>query len=162
MSETHPSSPLRDRVLAAAAAQRSLTRREGRATAALLVAASIALAFTIFQKIGGLGHSAGRPLGITIAIAAGWIAVSSILTWLVVGRSGSTMARKPLVLLIATAITPLLVFVWLHLFSGTYSEPFQRVGYRCLTYTLIFAAVPLATFLFLKRAVEPRHPAVLG
>jgi hypothetical protein len=155
-------SSLRSRVLAAASAAPSMTRRQGRHAAVVLIAASIALAMTVFEGVGGLEHAAGRPLWITLTIALGWTVLSGVLTWIVLGRRGSTMARRPIVVAVAALAAPLLLFLWMHLFYGTYAEPFQRVGFRCLAYTLGFAALPLASFLVLKRAVEPRYPGVLG
>jgi hypothetical protein len=62
----------------------------------------------------------------------------------------------------AAFATPFALFAWMHLFNGTYAEPYSAMGYRCLRYTLLISALPLATFLALRRAVEPRYPAVLG
>jgi hypothetical protein len=157
-----PSSSLRARVLAAAAANDSLTRPQARRRSVVLVAASAALGVTIFQAIGGTSHGAGRPLSTTLAIAGGWLLISAALTWIVLGRGGSTLARKPVVVGAAALCAPVLVFVWLHAFHGTYTEPFERIGKACFVYTLIIAALPLATFLALKRGIEPRYPAVLG
>jgi len=162
MAEVAPTDSLRARVLAATATRPALTRRQGRRAGGVLVAASIALAVTVFARTGAVAHSGGGTLGLTIALATGWALVSAVLTWIVVGRSGSTMARSPVVLTAAVLVTPVLLFAWTHLFSGAYVEPFQRVGYRCLGYTLAISALPLASFLALKRAVEPRHPAALG
>jgi RNA polymerase sigma factor (sigma-70 family) len=149
-------------VLAAAAATHSTTRRRGRAAGGAFLAASVALAVTVFEGIGGFAHGAGRPLGITLAVAGGWTAVSALLAWLVVGRGGSTLARRPLLVGAAAFATPFALFAWMHLFNGTYVEPYSAAGYRCLRYTLFVSALPLATFLALRRAVEPRYPAVLG
>lgn len=162
MPNAIPTTSLRDRVLSATAASPSTTRREGRRAGAVLTAASVALGVTIFEGIGGLGHSSGRPLGVTITLASGWALVSAVLTWLVVGRDGLTMARRPFVILVAALVMPVAVFAWMHTFNGTYVEPFPRIGYRCLGYTLLISALPLASFLVLKRAVEPRYPAALG
>jgi hypothetical protein len=122
----------------------------------------VAVAVTIFESVGGFAHGAGRPLGITVAIGSGWMVVSGVLAWLVVGRAGSTMSRWPLLIGVAALLAPLLLFLWMHLFYGTYAEPFQAVGYRCLRYTLYMSVLPLASFLVLRRAVEPRFPSVLG
>ena len=155
-------SSLRDRVLAQAAETPSTTRTKARRIAVGLIAASITVAITVFELVGGLGHSHTRPLSITIAIAAGWIVVSAVLTWLVLGRGGSTMARRPILLIVAALATPVLVYLWLHLFHGAYPEPPFKIGYRCLVYTLLMSALPLGAFLALRRAVEPRYPAALG
>jgi hypothetical protein len=159
---TQVPSPLRDRVLAAAAQAPSPTRRQGRTTAGVLSAASIAVAVTVFEGAGGIEHGSGRPLQVTLELAAGWIVVSAILTWLVIDREGSTMARRPLLLLGAALVTPLILFLWMHAFNRTYAEPFERIGYRCLAYTLVISALPLASFLVLRRAIEPRYPGAVG
>ena len=72
------------------------------------------------------------------------------------------MARRPVLLVIAALATPVFVYVWMHLFRGTYVEPAFKIGYRCLGYTLLMSALPLGAFLALRRAIEPRHPAALG
>jgi hypothetical protein len=122
----------------------------------------VALALTIFESIGGLDHGAQRPRAITFALALGWAVIAAALTWVVLGRTGSTMARRPRLVALAVLAAPFALFAWTHLFYGTYAEPFYRIGYRCLAYTLTFSALPLAAFLALKRAVEPRYPSVLG
>jgi hypothetical protein len=160
MSEA--SSSLRARVLAATSAKPSPTRLQGQVTGGVLIAASVALGVTVFEGIGGFAHGSGRPLGVTIALATGWLVVSLVLTWLVVGRGGSTMGRRPLLVGGAVLAMPFVLFLWMHLFYGTYAEPYEAIGFHCLRYTLVISALPLTTFLALRRAVEPRHPAVLG
>jgi hypothetical protein len=153
---------LRARVLAAASAARSPTRRQGRVLASVFLAASVAIAATIFEAIGGLGHGAGRPTTITVVLAAGWSLVSALLTWLIVARGGSVMVRRPLLVAALALAMPFVLFFWMHLFYGTYAEPFQAIGYRCLGYTLFISALPLGAFLLLRRAIEPRYPSALG
>jgi hypothetical protein len=159
-----PEAPLslRDRILAETAASPSLTRKQGKTAGRVLMAASVAAGVMIFEGVGGMGHGSGRPLWSGLALAAGWTAVSAVLTWLVVGRGGSTMSRRPLILGGAALAAPILLFAWMHVFYGTYEEPFQAIGYRCLRYTLFISALPLASFLVLRRAVEPRYPGLLG
>jgi negative regulator of sigma F NrsF-like protein len=162
MPESEAASALRARVLAAAAGAPSATRSRGRAAAAAFLAASIAIGVSVFEGIGGFAHGAGRPLPITCALAGGWMAVSASLAWLVVGRGGATLARSPVMVGAAAVLTPFVLFAWMRLFNGVYIEPYSAVGYRCLGYTLLISALPLAAFLGLRRAVEPRHPAILG
>ncbi len=162
MPESEAPSALRARVLAAAAATPSTTRPRGRAAGGALLAASVAVGVSVFEGVGGFAHGAGRPLRITIALAGGWMVVSAVLAWLVLGRGGSTLARSPVLVGLAAVATPFILFAWMHAFNGAYAEPYDAVGYRCLRYTLFISVLPLATFLGLRRAVEPRHPAVLG
>lgn len=157
-----PPDALRARILAAVAKTPSPTRRDGRRSALVLLGVSIVVAVTVFELAGGLARSAGRPFGITFAISGGWTGASAVLTWLVLGRGGSTLSRRPAWLAVAALLAPLAVFVWLRLFHGSYAEPYERVGYRCLGYTLVMAATPLAAFLRFRRGVEPRRPSLLG
>jgi hypothetical protein len=128
----------------------------------VLLGVSIVVAATVFQLAGGLAHSAGRPFGITLTLGGGWMAASTLLAWLVVSRGGSTLPRRPTLLGAAALLAPVVLFLWMRAFYGSYSEPYERVGYRCLGYTLVMAATPLAAFLSLRRGAEPRRPSVLG
>jgi hypothetical protein len=157
-----PSPALRARILAAAAATPSPTRAQGRRSALALLVVSAGIAAAVFEGAGGFAHSAGRPLGITLAMSAGWTAASALLTWLVLSRGTSTLARRPLWLGIAAGLAPLALLAWMRVFYGTYAEPYERVGYRCLAFTLVMAATPLAAFMRFRRGVEPRRPSVLG
>jgi hypothetical protein len=153
---------LKARVMAAAAAIPSPTRPQGRRRAVTLFLASIALALAIFESAGGLAHSTGRPLSITLAIAGGWGLFSAVLSGVVLWRRRSTLGRRPAVLLLSAFATPIVLVAWLHHFQGTYEEPFPRIGWRCLGYTLAMAALPLGSFLALRRGIEPRGPWALG
>src|SRR5271170_3066964 len=100
---------LKARVLAAAAATPSPTRPEGRRRAFLLLVAAIALALVFFEAIGGVGHSMGRPLGITLAVSFGWGLFCAALSWLVLWRGRSTLGRPPFVVLLAALVTPIVL-----------------------------------------------------
>lgn len=161
LHEESPSLALRARVLTRIATTPSMTRRQGRALGWALVLASIAVAAVIFQSIGGLAHAAKRPFTISLALASGWTVIAIALSWLVLGKRQSA-ARSPMICAVAALAAPVLLFGWMDVFSGTYIEPFTRVGYRCFAYTLLIAALPLGSFLLLRRAIEPRAPAALG
>jgi len=154
---------LRARTFAAIAARPSPTRRQAGVAARALVAASVAVGVMIFEEVGGFEHGAGRPIGITFALATGWSVVAAILTWLVLARSASSaMPRWPLSAGVSALLAPILLFLWMRLFYGRYPEPYDAVGYRCLRYSLFISALPLGSFLTLRRAIEPRFPALLG
>lgn len=157
-----PPADLRARILAAAAATPSPTRRQGRRSALVLLGVSVVVAAVVFQAAGGFAHSAPRPVGVTLAMSAGWSVASAFLTWLVLGRGISTLARRSVWVATATLLAPFVLLVWMSVFYGTYAEPYERVGYRCLGYTLVMAATPLAAFLRFRRGVEPRRPSILG
>ncbi|WP_437994021.1 NrsF family protein [Sorangium sp. So ce145] len=153
---------LKARVLAAAEATPSPTRPEARRRGFAILISSIVLAFAIFEAAGGLEHSAGRPLGLTLATAGGWSLFCAALSWLVLWRGRATLGRSPVVVLLAGLVTPIALTAWTHAFHGTYPEPFARVGWRCLGYTLAMATLPLGSLLTLRRGAEPRSPWALG
>jgi hypothetical protein len=155
-------STLRERTLAAIASHPSPTRGQAKTAGQVIAAASVAVAMTVFEAIGGFAHGLGRPVSVTIVLATGWSLVAAALTWLVLARRGSTLHRGPVVVGAAALVAPILLFAWMHAFSGTYVEPYQATGYRCLRDTLFVSALPLAGFLVLRRAIEPRCPALLG
>ncbi len=151
---------LRARVLAVAAATPSTTRRMGHRLAVLAMALSIGVAFALFEMVGGLEHSRDRPFGETVRLADGWGLFSAALTWFVVGRGGSTLARSAPALLVATTGSPIALYAWMQHFPVWEATPDTEVG--CLLLTLAFAAVPLTSFLMLRRGLEPSHPGMLG
>lgn len=157
------SSPhLRARVLEAARATPARTRRTGRWVGAALLLASVLLAIGLFEYVGGLGHAAGRPFRLTLIISVGWSLACVALTWASLVRGRSSLSRRRAVLLFAAIAAPVATFFWLHAFSGLFAEPFERFGWRCLGYTLAMSALPLASFISLRRGSEPRTPASLG
>jgi hypothetical protein len=128
----------------------------------VLASASVLIAAAVFTAMGGFAHSAGRPAGVTFAIAGGWALASAAATRLVLPRPKASLGHAPHRLATAVVVLPIAMFLWLVLFHGTYEEPYQRFGWRCLGMTLGIGALPLAGFLHLRRGVEPRRPSALG
>ena len=153
---------LRERVLAAALEAPSPTRRQVRRRAKALLLASALVAVAALWGLGGLEHGSARPLGVTLALAAGWLLGTLFLVRLALARQGSTLARTSAVTAGSAMGAPFVLFAWMQLFYGTYPEPFARVGLRCLALMLVIAAGPLAAFLSSRRGVEPRRPSSLG
>lgn len=155
------SEDLKARILAAAAATPSTTRKQTRRRAALAVVLAIGFAFALFELVGGLAHSKDRPLAQTIRLADGWGLASSLLTWLVVGRGGSTLARSPPVLLASTAGAPIALYAWMRHFPDWGSATSEN-EVACLLLTMAFSAAPLAAFMLMRQGLEPSHPTLLG
>jgi hypothetical protein len=159
---THDAARMRARLLGAVSATPAPTRSDGRRRATVLAVASLAVALAIFEGAGGLEHSASRPRNLTFEIAGGWALITALLSGAILWRSKSTLGRPPIVLSLGAFIVPVAVVVWMHLFQGTYPEPVFKAGWRCLGYTLAMSALPMASFLFLRRGIEPRGPWALG
>jgi len=150
---------LRERVLSAAAATPSLTRRRSRLIAALLASLSAALAAALFVAAGGPAHLRDPTLS-TVMIARGWALAAGAFACLVLSRGRSTVVRMPRLLTAATWASPVLMLLWVLRFD-TGPPSFPEATRGCLL-GLAVAATPLASFLALRRGSEPRHPHVLG
>jgi hypothetical protein len=153
--------PLKERILAAAAAAPSPTRSQGRLLAAGLVGLSVAIALTLFELAGGIGHARARPLLITVRLADGWALAASWLTWMLTRQSAPHVQSRRL-LSAASVACPLVLCAWAHYFHGLYEQPLACDDWPCFALTLLIAASPLACSLGTRRGVEPDHPGSLG
>jgi hypothetical protein len=151
--------PLKERVLAAAAATPSLTRTEGRRLASLLVTVSIVVGLGVFALLGGLAHARDRPLAFTVRLADGCGLAAAALTWLVLGPGAP---RYPKLLSAVAFAAPMALLLWMQRFPGLAAGQPGNDAWRCLAAGLVIGATPLASFLGLRRAVEPLHPRPLG
>jgi RNA polymerase sigma-70 factor (ECF subfamily) len=152
---------LKARVMAAAAATPSPTRRQGRRVTRLVLGASIAAGLACFELVGGVAHAPDRPLLYTVRLADGWALASAGLTWLL-ARFGTPFVRSPVMLQSACAVAPFALLTWMARFHGAYLDPPGASAWSCLAASLLCAAIPLAGFVWARRGSEARHPATLG
>ncbi len=162
MTPMTPSSSLRDKVLADAAAHKARTRAEGRRRAALVYAIAALAALPLFFAWGGIDHASDRPLPMTIGIAAGSlliaVACASVAWW----RGSSLVGRSGTALVLVAVLAPIATYVWLVSFHGRYEEPFIRAGYRCLALTLATGAPLLGAALYVRKHTVAVHPVASG
>jgi hypothetical protein len=156
-----PSIALKQRILIAAAHAPSPTRSQGRRLGACLAALSFAIAIAIFEIMGGVAHPAARPLVFTVRLADGWALTSILLTWLVLRASAPRVSSRGL-LGAAAIVSPIAVCAWASFFHGDYAEPALPEDWPCFVATVVGAAAPLASFLTMRRGIEPEHPGMLG
>jgi len=152
--------PLRERVLSAAAASPSMTRREGRRLGTLLLVLSVAIAAALFVVAGAPCGARDDALALRAAVVRGWGVAAGALAYLVLGRGRSTVVRQPQLLSAATWATPVVMLLWVVRFDGggasfTDSATGMALG-------VAVAVTPLASFLIVRRGAEPRFPRVLG
>ncbi len=153
--------PLKERILNAAAHAPSPTRRQGRRLGAWLAALSFAIVFAIFEIMGGVAHAASRPLVFTVRLADGWALTSILLTWLVLRASAPGVSSRGL-LVAAAIVSPIALCAWASFFHGDYAEPALPEDWPCFVATVLGAAAPLASFLYMRRGIEPEYPGTLG
>ena len=157
-----PSSSLRDKILADAAATKSRTRSEGRRRAVLFYAVAALLGLPLFVLWGGFEHAAGRPLSLTVGLSAGAlllaVAAASVAWW----RGKSQIGRSQTALLAIAVLVPIITYVWMVSWHGRYTEPFQRVGWRCFAMTIASGSPLLVAALWLRKHTIAVHPVAGG
>jgi len=165
MSEVQLPSDLKARILKQAQERPAPTRRTEMVRAALLVAGSIALAIGIFYLRGGV-RVTGRPTSLILGTSLGTAAIAAIGTWFALGRRRSMLGRSSLGLLVMAAVTPLALLFWKVVWSAQYPaglDPWPgRIGFRCLTLSMLMGVPPLLALLFVRRRTDPTHPHLAG
>jgi|HubBroStandDraft_1064217.scaffolds.fasta_scaffold92142_2 hypothetical protein len=152
--------PLRERVLSAAAATPSMTRRQGRRMAAVLIALSAVLAAAFFIVVSGSAATGDAAFATRGAIVRGWGIAAGSFACVVLGRGRSTVVRSPNLLTAATWASPVVMLLWVLRFDGGHASLDEALTGMALGVAI--AATPLASFLLIRRGAEPRYPRVLG
>jgi len=152
---------LKARILAAAAAAPSPTRRQGRRATRIVLAGAIAAGLAFFELAGGLAHSRDRPLVFTVRLADGWALASAALTW-VAARFGTPLVRGAEVLRAACIAAPAALVLWIAHFHGAYPDPPDVGSWACIVTSLACSSFALAGIVWARRESEARHPATLG
>jgi len=124
-------------------------------------ALAIAFGVAIFQAAGGIAHSRGRPLGLTLAIAAGAIAIAAFATTFTLGGARTVGRPRQALVALASAV-PIVTLGWLIVWNDRYSEPSARVGYRCLALTLGLGALLLGAAIVARRRTVATTPSATG
>jgi hypothetical protein len=156
-----PSSSLREKVLADAAAHRARTRAQGRRRAALIYAIGALASLPLFFAWGGVEHGASRPFGMTLGIALGGlliaVACAAVAWW-----RGTTLGRTSTALVAVAVLAPIATYAWLVSWHGRYDEPAQHIGFRCLAMTLASGAPLLAAAIYVRKRTVAVHPVASG
>jgi len=157
-----PSASLRERVLADAAARRARTRAEGRRRAALIYALAALAGLPLFVFWGGFAHAKGRPAAFTVAIATGATLLAVVCGTIAWHRGRSLVGRPAQALVSVTLLAPMATYAWLVSWHARYVDPFARVGYRCLTMTLLAGGALLAAALYVRKRTVAVHATAAG
>jgi hypothetical protein len=156
---------LRQRILDAARAQPSPTRRASRQRAMLLIVGAAAATLALFVAIGGV-RATQRPPSLIVGTTLGAAVLALVAIWSVLGRGRSMLGRSRRWLLALVLALPPALLAWKMGYSACYSPALAlgpyRLGLRCFGWMHALAAWPLAAFLILRSGREPRHPALLG
>jgi hypothetical protein len=160
-----PPSGVRERVLEAARAERSATRRESVLRTALVIAAALSASVAVFALRGGLR---AEPRGGTLIVltAGGSALLAAVIAAIALGRGRSMLGRPRAWLIVPVLAAPFALLAWKiavsSRFPGMCVAWDGRPGFRCLWLSLAMAGAPLAALLLLRRRTDPVHPALSG
>ena len=159
------SSELKARILEAARREPSATRRHAATQTAIVVAAAIVVDLGLFFGFGGATWGP-RPIPFVLATQAGSLLFALLAVWGAFGRGRSMLGRTNRWLLWIAIGTPILLMSWTLFWSALYPESAltmpQRVGLRCLGFSLALAAWPLALIIRARREKNPVAPVAAG
>ena len=174
------SEELKERVLAAVAAEPSPTRAAVNLRNTLLnILAGVSgmVAFVIFAllisdsqllRLGGQvspHHYLKRSVWLVATTAGGALGVAATAVWLALWRGRSMLGRSRKSLLYGSALIPIALFAWKVIWSVAFAYPMiawpERPGLRCLSLSLLVAIGPLLAFLSVRRSA-PVRPALNG
>ncbi|MDP9150709.1 MAG: NrsF family protein [Myxococcota bacterium] len=170
-----PSPELRDRVLAAVAAEPVDARAGGARRHLAVLVAGFGLMVPVSVVLGGPGFR-GRPPGYVVAIVISWFALAVATSWAGVSRGRSMLGRSPLWRAFTAAATPATLLVvslvagriWPQMLQeapGAHKRVLWFVAppqIVCLVATPLFASGPLLAFALVRRASDPVAPRVTG
>ncbi|CAN5240899.1 hypothetical protein BH09MYX1_BH09MYX1_31070 [soil metagenome] len=131
-----PAADFRARVRAQIAANPAPTRSAGTRRSIILHTGAALVMLAFFELAGGLSHSSGRPLALTLAVAGSASLVAALTTWIARPKMGSMLGRSRLTYLAIAIGTPALLFGAMVVWSGMYEEPCARIGFRCVMLTV--------------------------
>jgi hypothetical protein len=156
------STDLRARMRAELAAKAAPTRAEGTRTAIAAYAVAVTAMLAIFQSAGGLSHSAGRPLALTVGVALAVAVLGVVATVLTRPKAGSMLPRRLAVYALLALVAPLAVFAVTVAWNGLYTEPFQRFGWRCMGLALATGSLLAGAVFALRRGRAIHHAGAQG
>lgn len=156
---------LKQRVLAAAAAETSPTRSAVLRRRAVLAVAGALAALGGWLANGGV-RPTGRPAALLALTSLGALAVAAVAVTLAL-RRGKSMLGRPAPMLIALALaTPIVLLGWKSALSSAFpgmTVPWpDRPGLRCLCVALETGAAPLVALVAIWGGTQPRHPRLTG
>ncbi len=158
--------PVKERLLSAIAARPSRTRQQGTKRAFLYYGLASAAMLLLFQVSGGLAHGSSRPPDVTMPLVLGSSLIAFAAVRLALGRGRAMTGRSWAVLVAVVSVVPVIAFTWQTHWFGTYTEPFQRFGWRCIALTIATGGALLGAVIALRRGTlannETLHGAAAG
>ena len=107
-----------------------------------------------------------RPLALVAATALGAFAVAALAVYSALGQGRGMLGRARGWLIGVALAAPVAFLAWKLSWSGSFDHMTDawaaRPGYRCFLLTTLFALLPFAVLLFVRRGSDPTHPRSLG
>lgn len=159
-----PSAKLRERILAMGGKERSPARARTRALGRRVAVVGVAATIALFFVLGGV-HRGARGWETIALCTALWTAVALVATWAGMRKRGMLGPPTRVLVGLALAVAPALALTT-QPFVDRSAEALRAVPtwihVACFVATLLYASIPLATFLVLRRRTDPVHPGAFG
>ena len=156
---------LKARILAAVREEKSPTRGDRARQTTVVVVASVIFGLAVFFAAGGMRMGA-RPIVFAVATVGGWAVVAGLASQVAFGRGRAMLGRARWALFAVAIATPLALFGWMLFWNAQYPETDagypERLGFRCLAFTVAVAVVPLVGLALVRRERDPLHAGVVG
>jgi len=162
----HPTPDLKRRILEAARAEATPTRREVRSRAWLVLGISTVIALAIFMHFGGI-RQYGRPTALVVGTCLGWSVAATMAAWISMARGQSKLPRTTRTLIAMMIAIPPVLLAWKIGVTISYGAEMiapwpTRPGFRCLGLSIATAVPLLISFLVFYRRSDPVHPGISG
>jgi hypothetical protein len=158
-------SDLKERVLAATAAEASPTRGQRALRSALLDASALAVPILLFAWVGG-PRIGPRPLALVALTVLGTSAIAVWALGQAAGSGAGMLGPSRRRLLLTAFAAPLAFLAWKTASSAGVPHMMDawpdRSGLRCFALTALFAAWPIVALVWERRSSDPIHPRSLG
>lgn len=158
-------SDLEHRVLAAIAAEPSLTRSQVQRRRLVLFGAAASVTLFLFLWAGGV-RPTGRPTVLWALTSTGSTVIAAIALAVALGRGRSMLGRPARVLLAVAVATALLLLCFKFSLSTEFvgmTVPWpDRPGFRCLLLALGTGIAPMTAFMAVWHRTAPAHPRLTG
>jgi hypothetical protein len=158
-------SHLRASILDAVRREPAATRRDVARQTASIVAVAIVVDVALFFLFGGV-HRGPRPARFILITQGGACLVALAMLLGAFGRGRSMLGRSKRRLLWIAVATPILLLSWTLVWNTLYPEAViaapERIGLRCLAFSLAVAAWPLVLISRVRREKNPVAPIAAG
>jgi hypothetical protein len=131
----------------------------------LLLLSAIVVPFAVWLALGGI-RTGPRPLWYVGGTVLGWGIAAAWALWAALARRGSMLGPSRRWLRAVVFLVPSTIFAWMMLWDLLDPDRLapwpDRIGLKCLGFTLGAGAWPAIALILMRRGTDPVHPGASG